>query len=180
MTIINLPGIGNSGELHWQTLWEQSGLVQQRFQPGCWDEPQLHDWVSALDEVISACAEPPLLVAHSLSCLLVAHWAINNKQRIRGAMLVAVPDTASAAFPAAAASFMAVPSCPLPFPALIVASDDDPYASISYARQRARQWRAGMVEVGACGHLNAASGLGDWCQGQALLTAFMAGLGQAA
>lgn len=178
MIIINLPGIGNSGELHWQTRWEQLGLVQRRFQPGSWDQPQLHDWIDALEKAIAVCSEPPMLVAHSLSCLLVAHWAATSEQRIRGAMLVAVPDTSSAAFPTAATSFTGVPEMPLPFPTLIVASSNDPYATTTYANQRAQQWQTGMVEAGAYGHLNAASGLGEWYLGQSLLTAFMTGLGQ--
>lgn len=178
-TIINLPGIGNSGEQHWQTLWEQSGLVQQRFQPASWEEPELDDWIVALDKIVASCNEPPLLVAHSLACLLIAHWAGRARQRIRGAILVAVPDPCGTAFPVAAASFASVPELALSFPALIIASNDDPYATIAYTRQRAKQWRTGLVELGAYGHLNAASGIGGWQQGRDLLTAFKAGLGVA-
>lgn len=174
MNIINLPGIGNSGVSHWQTLWEQSGLVQHRFQPDHWDEPELQDWIAALEKAVAACAEPPLLVAHSLSCLLVAHWADRTTQRIGGAMLVAVPDPAANAFPVAAAAFAPVPESVLPFPALMVVSNNDPYSSIHYSRQRASQWQARLVELEGLGHLNADSGLGDWQQGKALLTAFMA------
>jgi predicted alpha/beta hydrolase family esterase len=171
MYMINLPGIGGSGEQHWQTRWERAGLPITRFQPPDWDRPQLDEWLQALESAVAASPEPPILVAHSLSCLLVAHWAARSRLRVRGAFLVAVPDPAGPAFPPEAASFAAPPDSPLPFPALIVASADDPYGSPAYARQRAAAWGTGLLDIGAKGHINAASGLGDWEAGQALVLA---------
>ncbi|WP_338124149.1 alpha/beta hydrolase [Sphingomonas sanguinis] len=49
------------------------------------------------------------------------------------------------------------------------------YASLTYAEGRARDWKAGIVEVGALGHINGASGLGSWPEGRRLLTAFRSG-----
>lgn len=177
-TIISLPGIGGSGETHWQTLWEKADPSMMRFCPKNWDHPELNDWIAALDRAIEHSAGAPLLVAHSLACLLVAHWAARRPHRqILGAFLVAVPDPHGVAFPAVeAASFRAVPKTALPFPALIVASDDDPYGTMSYTRNQAKAWGAGFIAVGALGHINGASGLGDWPIGTMLLEAFKAGL----
>lgn len=172
---IILPGIGNSGPAHWQTRWEQADPAFQRFQPASWDQPELEEWIAALDRAVAAQAQPPLLVAHSLACLLVAHWAARRETAIRGALLVAVPDPDGPAFPAEAASFRGVPQRPLPFPALVVASTDDPYGSADHARGRAAAWGAGLVTLGAFGHINGASGLGDWALGRMLLEAFAAG-----
>lgn len=58
----------------------------------------------------------------------------------------------------------------------MVASSDDPYGSLQHARHMAMDWAAGCVEVGALGHINAASGVGDWDTGWHLLQAFGAGL----
>lgn len=69
--IIILPGIGGSGEAHWQTRWEKSNPEMRRFQPADWEKPDLADWISALERAVGASATPPLLVAHSLACLLV-------------------------------------------------------------------------------------------------------------
>lgn len=183
VTTIILPGIGDSGPAHWQSLWQAQTPSCRRFAPGDWDRPQLDDWLAALDRAIDEAAEagdgPPLLIAHSLACLLVAHGAVRLKGRIRGAFLVAPPDPQSAAFPAEAASFAAVPRAPLAFPALVVASSDDAYADLAYALNLAADWRAGFVEAGALGHINAASGVGAWKQGRDLLTAFSAGVGAA-
>lgn len=177
MVTIILPGIGGSGEAHWQTIWEQADPSMVRFRPTSWDTPDLTDWMRALDQAIAETNEPPLLVAHSLGCLLVAHWAASKgRVAVRGAFLVAVPDPNGPAFPRAAPSFRDLPGEPLPFPSLVVASRDDPYATLDYDKEQAAQWGAGFVDVGLHGHINEASGLGEWPTGVGLLEAFRAGL----
>ena len=174
--IIILPGIGGSGELHWQTRWEKTNPRYRRFQPADWNRPDLKDWISALHRAVGAAPKPPLLVAHSLACLLVAHWQHLSAAPVAGAFLVAVPNPQSQAFPVEAASFADPPLSKFRFPSLIIASANDPYGTIEHARGRANQWGSGIVEVGELGHVNEASGLEDWPQGKALLTAFAAGV----
>lgn len=174
--IITLPGLGGSGETHWQTLWERTDARITRFQPASWDHPDLDDWEQSLERTIARCATPPVLVAHSLACLLVAHWAARTTTAIAGAFLVAVPDPDGANFPTEAASFRRVPDSALRFPSLIIASTADPYGAIEVTRRRAREWQSGLIVAGALGHINASSVLGDWPQGRALLDAFCAGL----
>ena len=57
----------------------------------------------------------------------------------------------------------------LPFPALVVASSDDFYVTPERAAFFAEKWGAKLVNIGAKGHINAASNLGDWPEGCALL-----------
>lgn len=170
--MITLPGIGGSGDTHWQTAWEGADKRFARFQPASWDEPELDDWTQSLERAVESYAKPPVLVAHSLACLLVAHWAACTRSTIAGAFLVSVPDPDGARFPAAAGSFKSVPTGPLQFPSLIIASTDGPYSTLEVARRRADEWRSGLKVVGALGHINASSGLGDWPQGRALLDDF--------
>ncbi|MGO8150608.1 hypothetical protein GR198_19790 [Rhizobium leguminosarum] len=174
--IIILPGIGGSGEAHWQTRWERSNPEMQRFQPADWEKPDLADWISALERAVGASATPPLLVAHSLACLLVAHWQQVSSLAVAGAFLVAVPDPQSASFPEEAAGFADPPSKKMRFPTLIIASADDPFGTLDHAHARADLWGSGLVAIGPFGHINGKSGLEDWGQGKALLTAFSAGL----
>jgi predicted alpha/beta hydrolase family esterase len=174
--IITLPGLGGSGETHWQTLWERADARVTRFQPLNWDQPDLADWEQSLEQTIARCAAPPVLVAHSLACLLVAHWAARFSSAIAGALLVAVPDPDGANFPLEALSFRPVPDGALRFPSLIIASTNDPYGALEATQRRAGDWRSGLIVAGALGHINASSGLGDWPQGRALLEAFRAGL----
>ncbi len=112
--LLMLPGIGGSGPGHWQTLWASRQIGCRRFQPTDWDRPDLADWLQALDEAIGECAAPVVLVAHSLSCLLVAHWALrpgigedlpHRIAQVRGAFLVAVPDPGAPVFPVEARAF---------------------------------------------------------------------------
>ena len=171
--IIHLPGIGNSGKLHWHTLWEDADPSIRRFAPSSWDDPDLSDWIAALEGAVSAAPTPPILVAHSLACLLVAHWHHVSDLPIRGAMLVAVPDPASPAFPPQAISFASAPESKFRFPSLIVASTDDPYGSLPYVQTRAKLWGSDLKVVGAFGHINGQSELGDWPEGLSLLKEFV-------
>jgi len=174
--VIILPGIGGSGEAHWQSLWEKAEPQFLRFQPTNWDEPDLRDWIQSLERAVNNCKRPPVLVAHSLACLLVVHWAMQSNSSVAGAFLVSVPDPEGPKFPSAAASFRVVPEKPLRFPSLVVASTDDPYGTLAYVRLRSVQWRTSLVIAGALGHINASSGLMDWPQGRGLLEAFCAGV----
>src|SRR6476660_4418862 len=71
---IVLPGIGGSGENHWQTYWQRKNPALRRFRPASWDLPDFKNWLAALESAVAGAREPPMLIAHSLSCLLVAHW----------------------------------------------------------------------------------------------------------
>lgn len=168
--ILIFPGIGNSGPEHWQTRWENSGPGFVRVAQRDWEQPVCAEWVAAFEQAVGRAGPRAVVVAHSLACLAVAHWAATPQASpLAAALLVAVPDPANDAFPAAATGFAAVPRRPLPFPSIVVASDDDPYGSPQHAAALARAWGSRLVNVGACGHINAASGLGDWPAGRALL-----------
>ena len=110
-----------------------------------------------------------VIAAHSLGCLLVVHWASLKRSNIAGALLVAVPDPSSPAFPSEASGFAPVPDIRLGFPTVVVASTDDPYGTVDFARGCANVWGSRFVNIGAAGHINAASGLGGWPVGFELL-----------
>lgn len=176
-SFVVLPGIYNSGPRHWQTLWENSDARFTRFSPSDWDEPERDDWISALEAAVTEAPRPPVLVAHSLACLLVPMWAARPHAPVAGAFLVAPPDPASGQFPAAAGQFRDLVRKPLDFRALLVGSTDDHYAEIGFAQGFAADIGASFLVAGGLGHINADSDLGDWLQGRQLLSAFCAGLG---
>lgn len=165
-----LPGYGNSGPGHWQSLWQaEAGFA--RVEQENWDYPDREAWVARLDAAVSRRAGRPLvLVAHSLGCLTVAYWAAEHPlTQVGGALLVAPPDPQGAQFPATAQGFDQPPQGLLPFPSILVMSSDDPYAEPRFAEQCARTWGSRLVNLGARGHINQDSGLGDWPQGRQLL-----------
>ena len=169
-TVLVLPGYAGSGPEHWQTLWERRhGYV--RVEQDDWERPELAAWKRRLHEAIEQAATPVVLVAHSLGCALVAHVAGDAVAgRIAGALLVAPPDVDEIRhLMPEIEDFAPVPLAPLPFPSLVVASTDDPYAEPERARAFAAAWGARLVELQAAGHINAESDLGEWPEGHRLL-----------
>ena len=169
--ILIIPGYGNSGPGHWQSLWEVNLHDAKRVQMPNWDFPHRADWVEALDTAIREAGQvlPPVLVAHSLGCVAVAHWARRYQRPVHGALLVAPVDVELPDILEAVRDFAPIPMFGLPFPSHVVASTNDPLASIQRSREIALAWDSQFTEVGLAGHLNAASGYGEWPRGEAFL-----------
>lgn len=163
------PGIGNSGPEHWQSRWERANPDFVRIAQRDWDKPVCAEWTAVLESTVQRLGPSVVVVAHSLACLAVAHWAARPHAPIRAALLVAVPDPAGAAFPVEASGFSPLPMQPFSFPSIVVSSSDDPYGSSEHAAACAAAWGSRLVEIGAAGHINASSNLGDWPAGLALL-----------
>ena len=172
---VMVPGIGGSAPAHWQSRWQGVMLDAHRIAPRSWDEPDLDDWVDAIDRAVGHAQPVPVLVAHSLGCLAVAQWAMRTEDaasRAAGAFLVAPPDPICPEFPTQAPTFT-VANAPLPIPALVLASSDDPYCTLDRAANIARTWGAQFVELGPRGHVNVESGFGEWPEGLQLLEDFV-------
>ncbi|MEU9128474.1 alpha/beta fold hydrolase [Kitasatospora sp. NPDC048540] len=167
-----LPGYQGSGPGHWQTRWERERPDRfHRVEQADWDHPLVGDWVAALDAAVTAAGRPVVLVAHSLGCVTVAHWAGGapaSAASVTGALLVAPADIDTAEVPELV-NFRPVPQRPLPFPSTVVSGSDDPWCTPDRARAFAAAWGAHFVDLGPYGHINADSGLGSWPAGRALL-----------
>ena len=168
--VLILPGWQNSGAEHWQSRWERAHGYS-RVEQHDWLRPLRGDWIARLEDVLLACDEPAVLVAHSLGCVHVAAWAAHsqNTHRVKAALLAAPPDTEREGMRQMLPGWAPVPLQTLPFKTVLFASSDDPFCSPQRARQFASAWGADFVETGERGHLNADSGLGDWPQAHAEL-----------
>lgn len=168
-TVLILPGLGNSGEGHWQTLWEKEYnfiRVQQRD----WDTPVQSEWIETIDRKISELnTTEVLLVGHSLACCTVAFWAARFHRKIKGALLVAPSDTDADTYPPGTSGFTPMPLNKLPFPSIAVVSTDDYYVTYDRAKHFANAWGSELVSIGAAGHINVAAGFGNFEQGIELL-----------
>lgn len=166
-----VPGLDNSGPDHWQTLWEQRRGDCRRIDLECWSDPDRAVWVDRLDRAIRSSPQPALLVAHSLGCLAVAWWVQDggDASRVRGALLVAPPDIDRPDAIPEVRRFAPAPRIALPFPSLLVASRDDPYADFAASEALAASWGSSLIDAGAIGHINAASHLDAWPDGERLL-----------
>jgi len=166
-----VPGLGNSGPDHWQTYFERLHPEFIRIEQREWEAPDRAEWVATLEQALAGeDLSRVVLVAHSLGCATVAHWAAQHGQAIRGALLVAPSDVETAryaTFPTT--GFAPMPLQRLPFPSTVVASSNDEWASPARARQFATAWGSELVDAGPAGHINTASGHGPWPAGLALL-----------
>lgn len=167
--VLLVPGIFNSGPGHWQSLWEIAHPGVTRVQQRDWDHPVCDEWVQVLDRAVANAAQPPIVVAHSLGCLVAAQWCHRSRRQVRGVLLVAVPDPAGPNFPPEAQGFASVPDDLGGRHATLVSSESDPFSSPGYTRQRVVAWGTEHIALGALGHLNADSGLGAWPEGWALV-----------
>lgn len=170
-TLVIVPGLGGSGEDHWQSIWHREYKRSVQITQDDWDQPYLNVWLHTLTDAVSLLHKPFLFVAHSLGVSLVAHWASRyGNKYAKGAFLVAPADVDSASrTPDVVRSFAPMPLSALPFPSLVVAGENDPYVSIDRAHFFADQWGSQFADVGAEGHINAKSGLGNWQEGKTLL-----------
>ena len=175
-TILIVPGLRDHVPAHWQTLL-QAKLPKVRSVP-----PLEHDKLSltaraeAIQRELEAINGPVILVAHSAGVLMVVHWAARYQRPIKGALLAAPPDL-NATWPdnyptpdsLRANGWAPLPTGRLPFPSILAASTDDYLASFAAATAMAEQWGSELVNLGAVGHLNPASGFGEWPQAQAFI-----------
>jgi hypothetical protein len=173
VTSFILPGLGDSGPDHWQSHFERDDISCVRVKQDEWDTPDCADWVARLDREMRSSVYPVRLVAHSSSCTLVARWALDASPeelaKVCGALLVAPSDPDGPNYPSGPVGFSPVPLVVLPFPSIVVASDDDPYVSLERAREYAAAWGSELVVLSGAGHVNVASGFGAWPEGQALM-----------
>lgn len=174
MIKVNVPGFTNSGPAHWQTLWEKEDSSFIRAEQADWDNPGLDEWVKTLDRTLAGLNESIILVGHSLGALTIVHWASRHVHpKVAGAFLVAPADTEDFSAPKEITGFAPVPLRTLPFPSLLVASEDDTFLSVERARFFAESWGSLLAETGRKGHINTASNLGNWDEGKQLLNKFM-------
>jgi predicted alpha/beta hydrolase family esterase len=167
--VLLIPGIGNSGPIHWQTLWENQHTNTYRVQQTDWDHPDCDQWAARLEDAVRRADTSPVLVAHSLGCLVACKWAALSNLPVKAIMLVAVPDPTGQAFPKEATGFSRLESALGQRRIVMVSSTDDPFSTTLYSQQRALAWNAERIDLGAKGHINADSGLGEWSHGWSLV-----------
>jgi len=171
--LLIVPGLNGSGPGHWQRIWAEARDDATLVELGHWDAPVKSVWMTRIDQAVRASVGRPLLVAHSLGCLAVAWWAAGAEPdvaaRVAGALLVAPPDVDQDDAHPLLRRFAPAPAAALPFPAILVASRDDPYAAFDRLAGLAGRWGASLHDAGAIGHINAQSDLGRWSEGEALV-----------
>lgn len=177
-TILIVPGLRDHVPAHWQTLLQAQLPKVRSVPPLEQDKLSLAARVEAIQRELEAISGPVILVAHSAGVLMVVHWAARYLRPIKGALLAAPPDL-NATWPdnyptpdsLRANGWAPLPEGRLPFPSILAASTDDYLASFAAATQMAANWGSELINLGAVGHLNPASGFGEWPQAQTFIQA---------
>ena len=159
---------------YWQDHWQRSRIDCLGVDLGGSARPDRNSWVSRLDHALHRTDAPVVLVGHGLGALAIASWVELLGQEIEaqvaGALLIAPTDPSGDNADTRLTAFAPLPTAVFPFPALVVASDDDPRLSADRAFSIARQWGAGFARFDGCGDFRR---LGRWVQGQELLDRFL-------
>ncbi|WP_339082802.1 alpha/beta hydrolase [Pseudomonas sp. TMP9] len=168
-----VPGWQGSADEHWQSHWQRSLPGSSRVEQRDWLNPDRQAWVAELQRSIDSDPRPTILIAHSLGCITVAHWAaqapVEALSRVRAALLVAPADVQRADCPPALQNFAPIPQHLLPFPSQLIGSDNDGAASAARAIELARDWGSEATILENAGHINVTSGHRRWEQGFAYL-----------
>jgi len=172
--IIIVPGLTGGTLDHWYSRWESKLPTARRVEQENWHRPNLESWTERLVAAVEAATRPVVLVAHSLGVITVAHAADRISERIVGAFLVAAPSAdALKAIEAVDPAFADMPTTSLPFPAVLVASHDDPYSAWEASEALAKAWHVELVDAGLSGHINNESGHGPWPEGLMRFAGFL-------
>lgn len=167
--ILILPGVAapaGDGSGHWYARWGAKLPTARCVPPG---EGPLAGWTARLVAAVEASGRPVVLVAHDLGAYAVAAAAGRIAGRVAGAFLVAAPAPEAAR----TAALGRITLAPLPFPAVLVASRDDPQAPWAASEAMALAWGADLVDAGASGRLDGGSGHGPWPEGLMRFAGFL-------
>jgi uncharacterized protein len=186
-TLVLVPGLRGDVPDHWQTR-----LAADR--PDALPLPALGRGnaslltrVIQLDAAVAQIEGPVVLVAHSAGVLVTVHWAARQASRfgssvarthpVVGALLATPPALATPLppeYPSLSTlrdnGWLPIPEERLWFPSILAASSNDPLSDPDRVRGLAEAWGSRLVVLGPVGHLNPASGYGDWAGVQTLLT----------
>lgn len=175
LDILIAPGLGGGSPDHWYSRWVDKLSTARRIEQADWHQPNYDDWIARIAEAARQSERPTVLVGHSLGALSIAHAA----QRLQNAgvtagFLVAPPSTrVLATLPEVDPRFGEIPTAPLPFPSVLVASRDDPYATFDESSAMALDWGSIIADAGNAGHINNESGHGPWPEGLMRFAGFL-------
>jgi uncharacterized protein len=179
-TVLIVPGLRDTVALHWQTLLEArlraAGRPVASVPPMGREDLDCASKVAAIERSAQSVEGPIVVVAHSGGCVMLAHWAQRTRRAVLGALLATPPDFEAPmpeGYPTLdalrAGGWLPVPRRPLPFRSIVAASRNDPLASSERVAELAVAWGSELVDLGEVGHLNPASGYGDWPRAEAFI-----------
>lgn len=175
--ILIVPGRGGAAVGDWCSRWAEK-LSTARLVSGIdWMNPDRHVWVERIVAETRLATRPVVLVAHGLGVAAAIHAAQEMTEGVAGGFLVAPPDlSGDLTLAPEIAAFGPYPRDPLWFPAITVASRNDPFGSYEHAEDITGAWGSLLVDAGESGAIDGASGHGPWPEGSMVFAHFLAKL----
>ncbi|XVJ70886.1 MAG: alpha/beta hydrolase [Rhizobacter sp.] len=157
--LLVVPGLNDSGPVHWQTWLSSLHRDAVRVVQDDWLEPDLDRWAARVAHTLEqhGGGDNWLVAAHSFGCLALArHLKLRPDLPVAAALLVAPAD------PRKFGVLDLLPTRRLPCPSVLVGSQTDPWMSAAQAKEWADRWGSHWVNLGDAGHINAEAGFGPW------------------
>lgn len=155
-----LHGYQGSGPGHWQSWLAgrlRSGEASVHFPdlPDA-DQPRLDSWLDTLERELDQFSEPPVVVCHSLACVLWLHHVARGGKGAERVLLVAPPSLSGV--PEVLEGFFPTPAVELEN-ARLVCAENDPYCP-----EGAANVYTGLPTdvLDGQGHINPDAGYGAW------------------
>jgi predicted alpha/beta hydrolase family esterase len=176
VVVITVPGLRGHVEDHWQTHLAAGRADVIPVPPLGRDNPSLAERVAAIQRTVVRARAAVILVAHSAGVISTVHWAAQHHGPVRAALLATPPDLGAPLppeYPSLAElrrhGWLPIPRHRLPFPSIVAASSNDSLGDPERVRALADGWGSQWRELGAVGHLNPASGYGNWPEADVLV-----------
>lgn len=157
--VVIVPGLRNSDEHHWQSLWQARLPNSRRIHVNDWNTPDLAAWRAGIKAELNKLNGPAVLIAHSFGTLASAAIAAEFPDKIAALFLVAPAD------PNKFGIANQLPQDFLAVDAKIIASSNDPWMTETKAAYWALLWGADYLRIKNVGHINSESNLGLWQDG---------------
>tara|TARA_R100000935_G_C2827317_1_gene163050 strand:- start:166 stop:747 length:582 start_codon:yes stop_codon:yes gene_type:complete len=172
---LHVPGIGNSGETHWHSSWENSFPKIIRVSQEDWENPNRDAWVKNLESYIQEYKEKPIiLISHSLGGGAIIHADhLNKLNSVKAVFMVALPDIEREDFPKECSGFLPMPKKKLSIPGIMISSENDEWCAIEVAEKWSDQLGIPLINIGKKQHICQAEEFETWDEGKKLLVNFL-------
>jgi len=172
--LVIVPGLGGPHPDHWQSRWGARLSTARHVEQEDWHAPHPDAWSGRIAAAVAEATRPVVILAHGLGAVATVRAAPSFADGVvRGAFLVAPIDAERPDLDRHVRAFSPLPRGKLAFPALLVASRNDPFCAYDRAEDFARSWGAELVDAGEAGRLDGESGHGPWPEGLMRLAGFM-------
>lgn len=159
LPVLIVPGLRNSDDRHWQSLWQARLPHSKRIHVDDWNTPNLAEWQAGITAELANLDKPAVVIAHSFGALASAAIAAEFPEKIAALLLVAPAD------PDKFGIAQQLPQDFLKVNTKVIASSDDPWMSEQKAAYWALLWGADYLRIKQVGHINSDSNLGLWPEG---------------